>query len=176
MIVASVDSYPAAIDVALLLARLYLGMMIFTHGYRKVFRGGKISGTAGWFDSIGMRPGKVNAYAAASSEMGTGVLLTFGFLTPLAAAGLMAVMLVAIVTVHRKNGFMITNSGGGIEYCLGLATLALLVGTIGAGRYSLDSAFGELSHWTSLTRFVVTISVGVGGAAIQLASFYRPVK
>lgn len=176
MFVASVDPYPATINIALLLARLYLGMMIFTHGYRKFFRGGKIKGTAGWFESIGMKPGKVNAYAAAGSEMGVGTLLTLGFLTPLAAGGLMAVMLVAIVSVHRKNGFMITNSGGGIEYCLGVATMALLVGTLGAGRYSLDNAVGELSHWTATTRFAVTMIVGVGSAAIQLASFYRPVE
>jgi uncharacterized membrane protein YphA (DoxX/SURF4 family) len=46
-------------------------------------------------------------------------------------------MLVAIVTVHRKNGFMITNRAG-IEYCLGLTVTALALGTFGAGRYLLD--------------------------------------
>ena len=59
-------------------------------------------------------------------------------MTPLACAGLLALMLVAIVTVHRKNGFMITNRGGGIEYCLGLTVTALALGTFGAGRYLLD--------------------------------------
>ena len=110
-----VTSYPVAIDVVLLVVRLYLGLMIFTHGYRKVFRGGKLAGTARWFDSIGMKPGKLHARAAAFTELGVGVLITFGLLTPLAAAGLMSVMLVAIATVHWRNGFMITNPGGGIE-------------------------------------------------------------
>jgi putative oxidoreductase len=114
------------------------GPLIFTHGYRKIFRGAKLAGTAGWFDSIGMKPGRLNALAAASTELCVGALLVFVLVTPLACAGLLALMLVAIVTVHRKNSFMITNRGGGIEYCLGLSVRALALGTFGAGRYSLD--------------------------------------
>jgi len=148
--------------------------MIFTHGYRKVFRGGKLAGTARWFDGIGMKPGLLHARAAATTELGVGALLTVGALTPFAAAGLMAVMLVAILTVHRKNGFMITNPGGGIEYCLGLIVLALVLGTLGAGKYSLDYAWGILSHWSGTTRFLVTAMVGIGSATLQLAIFYRP--
>ena len=162
------------IDVVLLLLHLYLGCMIFTHGFRKVFRGGKLAGTARWFDSIGMKPGVVNAYAAALTEMGAGVLLVVGFLTPFACAALMALMLVAIVSVHRKNGFMITNPGGGIEYCLTIVITALTLGTLGAGKVSLDHAWGILIGWTLTTNFLVTLIVGVGGAALQLAVAYRP--
>jgi putative oxidoreductase len=168
--------YPTVINVVLLIAHLYLGLMNFTHGFRKVFRGGKLTGTAAWFDSIGMKPGKVHAFAAAFTELGVGVLLTFGLLTPLAAAGLMALMLVAIATVHRTNGFMITNPGGGMEYCLALSVMALTLGTIGSGRFSLDHALGVFSHWTTTTDFLVTLIVGVGGAFLQLATFYRPPK
>ena len=129
--------YPSAINPVLLIVRLYLGPMIFTPGYRKIFRGGTLAGTTGWFDSIGMKPGRLNALAAASTELSVGALLVFGLVTPLACAGLLALMLVAIVTVHRKNGFMITNRAG-IEYCLGLTVTALALGTFGAGRYLLD--------------------------------------
>jgi putative oxidoreductase len=171
-----VTSYPVAINLVLFIVRLFLGLMIFTHGYRKVFRGGKLAGTARWFDSIGMKPGKLHARAAAFTELGVGVLITFGVLTPLAAAGLMSVMLVAIATVHWKNGFMITNPGGGIEYCLGIAVMALALGTFGAGRFSLDNAWNIFSHWTDTTRLLVTALVGIGGAVLQLAIFYRPPK
>jgi len=162
------------IDIVLLLLRLYLGCMIFTHGFRKVFRGGKLAGTARWFDSIGMKPGMLNAYAAATTEIGAGVLLALGLLTPFACAALMALMLVAIVSVHRKNGFMITNPGGGMEYCLMLAIASLALGTLGAGKFSLDHARGILSSWSPTTNFLVTLVVGVGGAALQLAAAYRP--
>lgn len=172
----TITSYPVAISLVLLCVRLFLGLMIFTHGYRKIFRGGRLAGTARWFDSIGMKPGKLHARAAAFTETGVGVLLTLGVLTPLAAAGLMSVMLVAIVTVHRQNGFMITNPGGGIEYCLAVAVMSLAQGTFGAGEYSLDHAWGIFGHWSATTRLLVTALVGVGGALVQLLLFYRPPK
>lgn len=165
--------YPVTINLVLLAVRLFLGLTIFSHGYAKVFRGGKLAGTAGWFDSIGMRPGKINAFMAASTELGVGVLLTLGFLTPVASAGLIALMVVAMVTVHRKNGFFIFNKGGGIEYCLGLAFMALVPGTLGAGKFSLDNAWHVL-RWSNTTNLVVTVALGVGGALLQLAACYRP--
>jgi hypothetical protein len=72
-------------------------------------------------------------------------------------------MLVAIVTVHRKNGFMITNRAG-IEYCLGLTVTALALGTFGAGGYSLDYWWNIFAQWTPATDLTVTFCVGVGGA------------
>ncbi|HUX04906.1 MAG TPA: DoxX family protein [Acidimicrobiales bacterium] len=166
-------SHSSVISAVLVIARLYLGPMIFAHGYRKFFRGGKIAGTAGWFESIGVRPGKLNALAAASTEIGSGVLLTLGLFTSFAAAGLMSLMLVAIATVHRKNGFFIFNKGEGIEYTLGVAVFALVVGTMGAGRYSLDHLWSVLG-WSTTTNFWVTLVLGVGAALGQMALFYRP--
>ena len=163
-----------AVSVVLMLLRLYLGCMIFTHGFRKVFRGGRLAGTARWFESIGMRPGILNAYAAASTELSAGALLAVGLLTPFASAALIAVMLVAIASVHFKNGFMITNPGGGMEYCLTLAVVGLAQGTLGAGRFSLDRACGIFKSWSPTTNLLVTAIVGVGGAVLQLATMYRP--
>jgi putative oxidoreductase len=50
------------------------------------------------------------------------------------------VMIVAIVAVHLKNGFFVTN--GGYEFNLALAGMALTLLIAGAGAYSLDGAFG----------------------------------
>jgi putative oxidoreductase len=166
-------TYSTTLNVVLLIVRLFLGPMIFAHGYAKFFRGGKIKGTAGWFDSIGMKPGLLNAYLAAGTEMAVGVLLAVGFLTTLACAGLVALMLVAILTVHRKNGFFIINKGGGIEYCLAISVMALAQGTLGGGRFSIDHAANVL-HWTNTTNFTVVLVVGVLGALLQLAVFFRP--
>jgi putative oxidoreductase len=166
-------SYPSAVNLALLAVHVYLGVMIFAHGHRKFFRGGKLAGTGRWFESIGVRPGLLNAVLAASTEVGAGLLLILGLLTPLASAGLMSLMIVAIVTVHAKNGFFIFNEGEGVEYTLGLAVFALALGTLGAGRYSLDHAW-QVFQWSAATRLIVTGAVGVGGALVQLAAFYRP--
>ena len=75
------------IDLVLLILRGVAGLTLATHGWNKFFGGGRIAGTGRWFDSIGMRPGRLNALLAASSEVGAGVLLAAGFLTPVAAAG-----------------------------------------------------------------------------------------
>ena len=162
-------------DIVLLVVHLFLGGMIFAHGFQKFFRGGKIAGTAGWFDSIGMKPGRLNAYAAATTELGVGILLVLGLLTPLASGGLIALMVVAIVTVHRTNGFFNFNKGQGVEYNVALIVAALVPGTLGAGRYSFDR-FWHPYHWSSGAGLAMTLLFGFGGGLIQLAIFYRPPK
>ncbi len=164
--------YPTALSVVVLVVRLFLGPMIFAHGFQKFFRGGKIEGTAGWFHGIGVRPGRLNAYAAATTELGVGVLMTLGLLTPLASAGLISLMTVAVVTVHRHNGFFNFNKGQGVEYNMAVAVMAL-VPSVGAGRYSLDHVWLIL-HWSPWTNLLVTVALGLGGATAQLVAFYRP--
>jgi putative oxidoreductase len=168
--------HPVTYGVVVLILRLALGTMIAAHGLNKIFGGGKIAGTAGWFASIGVRSSKANAWAAALTEIGSGALLIAGFLTPVACAGVISLMVVAIVTVHFKNGYFIFNAnGGGIEYCFLVALVALSIGGLGAGNYSLDHVanFVVMSPWVGLAIAGVG---GVGGAVAQLAAFYRPSK
>jgi putative oxidoreductase len=162
-----------SVSIAALILRITLGGMILAHGMTKLFGGGRIAGTAGWFDSIGMKPGKLNAWAAAITEVGCGVFLIVGLLTPLACAGLVAIMIVAIVTVHLKNGFFVFNAGQGIEYCLVVALAAVALGGLGGGRYSLDYVTGIWTYkaWIG---FVVAGGLGVGAAGLQLLALYRP--
>ena len=164
-----------AVNLALLLLRVVLGGMIAAHGLNKVFGGGKSAGTAAWFDSIGMRPGKINAIAAALTDIGAGALLVVGFLTPLACAGLCALMVVAIVTVHRKNGFFVFNPGQGIEYCLVIMVAAIALGGLGAGNWSLDHAT-KIWQVQAATGLEIAAILGIGGALLQLAAIYRPSK
>ncbi|MEQ8841643.1 MAG: DoxX family protein [Acidimicrobiales bacterium] len=157
------------------LIRFILGVTLAAHGYGKFFRGGRIPGTAGWFDSMGMRPGKLHAYLAASTEVGAGLLFAVGLFTPLAAAGMVAVMTVAAWTVHRPNGFFIV--GDGWEYNFILAVVAVGIATTGPGQYSLDYEFGLLD--TDFDGINGLLIAGVGGvlaAVAQMAIFYRPPK
>ena len=163
-------------NLALLVLRVALGAMIFSHGFNKVFGGGGLSGTAGWFDSIGMKPGALHARAAAGTELVAGLLLMAGFATPFACAGLIAVMLVAIVTVHRKNGWFIFNAnGGGIEYCAIIALAAGSLSALGPGKWSIDKGIIDWAY-TSHVGLFIGVALGIGGAALQLAAFYRPPK
>ncbi|MDE0163250.1 MAG: DoxX family protein [Acidimicrobiaceae bacterium] len=166
-----IDS-PRTVDTALLLLRVALGMMIFVHGYNKAFRGGKLAGTGRWFQSMGMRPGKVHAALAAGTEMGVGVLLVLGLLTQLAAAGLIALMLVAFWTVHRDKGFMIT--GEGWEYVALIAVMGLVAAVLGPGRLSLDYELEIAHRLDGKTGLGIALLLGVGAGAAQLLLFFRP--
>ncbi len=165
-----------AVDFGLLLLRVVLGLTMAAHGYNKFFGGGRIKGTAGWFESIGMKPGTFHARIAATTEMAAGLGLAVGLFTPVTAAGFVALMLVAAWTVHRHNGFFIVKEGW--EYNLVLAVAAVAVAAVGAGRFSLDyallgdSSFYQLLHgWCG---FAIAVGLGLAGGIGQLVIFYRP--
>jgi putative oxidoreductase len=165
-----------AYDFGILLLRVVLGLTMAAHGYNKFFGKGGLAGTAGWFDSMGMKPGMFHARIAATAEMSAGLGLAVGFLTPIPAAGFVALMFVAAWTVHRPNGFFIVKEGW--EYNLILAAAAMAIATVGVGRISLDYAlfrttalYDYLHGWWGL---VIAVVLGLGGGIGQLAIFYRP--
>jgi putative oxidoreductase len=160
-------------DVGLLILRVVLGLTLAAHGLNKFFGGGKIPGTARWFESIGMKPGKFHATVAATTETAAGLGLAAGLLTPIPAAGFVSLMLVAAWTVHRNNGFFIVKEGW--EYNLVLAAAAVAVATLGPGQLSLDwLIFGvnnKLNGWNGL---LISVGLGLAGALGLLLIFYRP--
>jgi putative oxidoreductase len=157
----------------MLILRVAAGLMIIAHGYNHIFGGGKIKGTGQWFASMGMRPGIVHAWLASLTELGAGSLLILGLLTPLAAAGLLGVMVVAWITAHRKNGFFIFKPGQGWEYVAFISFTSLAIGTLGAGKWSVDHVI-KLTAFDGLKGFATTAVVGIGGALLLLAFFWRP--
>lgn len=160
------------VNAALLVLRLCLGLFLAYHGYNKIFGGGGLSGTAGWFGSIGMKWPKWQARLAASTEIGAGLLLAVGLITPFAAAGVIGIMVVAIVVAHAKVGFFVFLPNQGWEYCATIALGALAVGIAGPGEWSLDNAIGlAFNGWSGL---LITVLIGLGGAALQLGLSYRP--
>ncbi|MCW2607976.1 MAG: DoxX family protein [Frankiales bacterium] len=126
------------VDGAALLLRAFLGLMLLAHGLNKVSGAGGLSGTAGWFESLGLRPGMLHARAAAGTEIVAGALLTLGLLTPLAVAAFVGLMVVAALTDHRGKGFFVFK--GGSEYVAVVAVGALVVALLGPGEVSLDAA------------------------------------
>lgn len=154
----------------MLIFRVIFGLVFALHGWGKI-KGG-IDGTAGWFDSMGMKPGRLHAFAAAATEIGTGVLLALGFLTPFAAAGIVAVMIVAGWTVHRKNGFMIVKEGW--EYTFMVAITAAFLAILGPGKFSVDSAISLADTWNGWIGLAIAAVLGIAAGVAQLAIFYRP--
>jgi putative oxidoreductase len=130
-------------ELGLLVIRVIVGLLFVGHGAQKLFGsfgGHGLKGTAGFMDSLGMRPGKQHALAAGVAEAGGGALLALGLLTPLAAAAIIAVMVVAVATVHVKNGVWATNQG--YELNLVYAAAAFALATVDGGAWSLDNALG----------------------------------
>ncbi|MGI9600343.1 MAG: DoxX family protein [Acidimicrobiales bacterium] len=170
-----VDADIDAINTALLILRVMLGVIMLAHGINHIIGGGKIEGTAGWFASLGMKPGIFHAWLASITEVAAGVLLVVGLLTPLAAAGVIGVMVVALITNHLKNGFFIFRPGEGYEYVVSLIAFGFVAALLGPGEWSLDNSFDlmGMAGWSGL---VIGLVAGVGGALLLLAGFWRPEK
>jgi len=136
----SIGSSAADLDFGLLVVRLALGPMLFLHGWNKVFGGGGLRGTAGWFEGLGLRPGWLHARLAASAELGAGLLMTLGLLTGLASFAFVGLMLVAALTDHRGKGYFVFK--GGWEYVALVALVATGLAAMGPGEWSLDHVLG----------------------------------
>ncbi len=155
---------------ALLLVRLVVGITMIAHGYNHWRRGGRIEGTAGWFSGLGLRYGTLQAWMSVVTEIGAGVLLIVGLLTPLACAAVISVMLIAGLLAHRPNGFFVFKDG--YEYVLVLAVICLALATLGPGRLSVDNAAGiAITGWAG---GAVALGVAVVATAGMLATFWRP--
>ena len=155
-------------DWVMLILRTGTGLIILAHGVNHA-RGRQR--TTRWFASIGFeRPG-LQWLASTASELVIGVLLVLGLLTSPAAAGLVAVMLVAFWSVHRRNGFFIFRPGEGWEYVATLAMIGTAIAIGGGGRSSLDHVFGIDLSGAIGAGLLVGAVLAAGG---QLALFYRP--
>ncbi|MCW2916820.1 MAG: hypothetical protein JWN52_4888 [Actinomycetia bacterium] len=160
------------VDLAAVLLRLTLGGTMIAHGWNHAFGGGGLPGTARWFESIGIRPGRLHALLATMTEVGAGVMLLLGLGNALAAAGVVGVMLVALVSNHLKNGFFIFRPGEGYEYVLMITISALALAALGPGRISLDHVLGI--HLDGPAGLALTALAGGVGAGVLLGLCWRP--
>jgi putative oxidoreductase len=156
-------------DMGLLIVRLVIGITLAAHGSQKLlgwFGGGGIAGTAPFFEQLGFHPGRLHAALAGIAETVGGLLLAAGLLTPLAAAALIGVMVVAVGSVHWGKGFFLNT--GGFEYNLALAAGALAVAFTGPGAISLDRALGI--SWSGNSWGLVALLLGLLGGAAELSA------
>jgi putative oxidoreductase len=160
-------------ELGLFLLRITVGLTLAAHGAQKLlgwFGGYGIAGTAGWLESVGFRPGRRHAILAGLTEIGGGLLLATGLATPLGAAIVASVMIVAAAIVHLKNGFFVTS--GGVEYNVVLGVAALAIAFTGPGALSIDALFGYADG--GVLPGLAALVIAVVGAAGQLASRQLP--
>jgi putative oxidoreductase len=161
------------VNFGLLLLRVSVGVTMMLHGYNHIYGGGKIAGTARWFESLGMKPGKLHAWLASLTELAAGAGLIVGLLTPLAAGAIIGVLTVAWITNHRNAGFFVfRRPTEGWEYIMNLVAACFAIACLGAGQWSLDHSVGfHPSGWWDLG---IAVVIGLGGTAALLAVFWRP--
>lgn len=162
------------IDLALTIARVWMGGMMFAHGYRHLQSVRSGPGMANWFESLGLRNGPLQAWNVTLTELLFGAMLVVGVLTPLAYAGVASIGLVALATNHWKNGFFINNPGEGYEYVATIAVLSIALGGLGPGTWSVDDALELDWVFEPGTALPLTAVVGIGGTALFLGAFWRP--
>jgi putative oxidoreductase len=154
-------------DAGLLIARMVFGLLMAAHGTQKAFGwfgGYGLAGTAGFFEQLGFRPGKLFAGAAAGTEIVAGLLVAFGLLGPLGSALIISVMIVAMATVHWPNGVFAQNNG--IEVPLLYSVAALTLALTGPGAFSIDALLGLT--WSPPVIWTV-LGLGVLGGLANLA-------
>ncbi|MFE9421467.1 DoxX family protein [Kitasatospora sp. NPDC006697] len=158
-------------NTGLLLLRLVVGLLIAGHGVQKIsfhLGGSGLAGGTAEFKGDGFRGGRLTALAAGGTQLGAGVMLALGLLTPLAGAGVMGVMTVAL-TVKWPHGLWVQHDG--YEFPLVLIVTGAALAATGPGRWSVDGALG-LAHWP-LWWMPVAIVAGVGGGLATRLALHR---
>ncbi len=133
------NSYPQ------MFVRFMLGMVMFAHGAQEMigwFGGAGYHGTMAMFEQMGIPT--ICAFLAVLAQFFGGLGLMLGFLSRIAAFGILCNMVVAVVLVHERNGFFMNwtgaKGGEGFEYHLLAIAIAFAVLVGGAGALSVDRA------------------------------------
>jgi putative oxidoreductase len=129
------------IDVAILIARIFIGICFVIHGLGKlgIVGTGNMQGFAGWLKSLGIPFAEAQARAAMAAEVLGGTLITFGLLTRVGLILCFFTMVMAATIGHKGGGYLITNNPPGNEYALNLAVICVVLFLLGPGAYSIDA-------------------------------------
>lgn len=126
----NVNHVPLNIDLALLLARIMIGLLMLSHGIPKLDM--LDANPVQFADLFGLGP-KVNLYLAIFAEVGCSVLVMLGFYTRLAVIPLISTMLVAAFYIHANDSFAKQ------EMALHFVLTYVMLLIMGSGKYSLDN-------------------------------------
>lgn len=155
-------------DLGLLLLRFAVGGVFFAHGLQKVFGlwgGPGIGGFTTALEGFGFRNANVLAWVTAVTELVGGAGVVLGLFTPLAASGLLALMINAVL-LKAGNGFFIAGPPGAaaVEFEVVLGAAAAAIALSGAGRIALDN--GRTWNRRPAPWGVLCVVIGVAAALL----------
>lgn len=155
----------------ILLLRVVVGGIFAAHGSQKAFGwwgGPGPAGTRAMVTGMGFRPAPLFALLLVAEELGGGLLLALGFLTPLGALAVTTAMVVAVALVHWQNGFF--NGNRGYEFNLALVAAAVAIAASGPGRFSIDRALHWDDNLSGLWWALGVIAAALAGGALAIVS------
>lgn len=112
-----------------LIPRVVVGGYLIGHGAQKQFGvlgGYGIAGTGGFFDGLGLKPGELNARAAAGVEIAGGALLTLGIFPLLSGAPLIGTMITAARVAHVDKGLFAATGGIELPVLMAAGVMAII--------------------------------------------------
>ncbi len=127
-------------EIAFLIARILLGVILIAHGWDKFTITG-LEGVTGFFDSLGIPAAGIAAIAAAVVELLGGILIILGVFTRIVAAFVAIDMLFAALFAHVSSGIFVTNNGWELTGAIGAGALLLIA--VGAGAWSIDGVLAK---------------------------------
>jgi putative oxidoreductase len=129
----------------LTIQRAALGLVMFPHGAQKLFGwfgGYGFDGTMKFFTDTLHVPAPVALLVILGESIGA-LLLIAGLGTRIAAFGISAIMLGAVLMAHANVGFFMnwygSQPGEGFEYHILALALSIPILIAGGGRYALDT-------------------------------------
>lgn len=165
-----------ATDLGLLVLRFAVGGVFFAHGMQHVFGmwgGTGLGGLTTYLAGLGFRNPGVLAWVVSLTELIGGAGVVLGLLTPLAASGLLALMINAVL-LKAGNGFFIAGPPGAgaveLEVVLGLGAAALVL--TGSGRIALDN--GRTWNRRPAPWGVLSLLIGVAAAVLVFLLLRQP--
>ncbi len=160
----------ATLSLGLLILRVVAGLTIAAHGLQKLVPWEGSSGFEGTTQGLqkqGFKPARFWAVLAVVGELGGGLSVTLGFLTPVGAAGIVGAMGMAVFKTHWKQGFWAQKHG--YEYALALLAVAVAIGFTGPGAYSFDALFDLTRVSVLLFTVLALAALAVDGIGLYIS-------
>lgn len=155
-------------EFTLLLLRLVVGGTFAAHGAQKAFGWWNGPGYARWTQAVAsmrVHPVPLWAFISVGAELGGGLALALGFLTPFAVTVLIGQSVFIIIKAHLPKGFFNTN--GGIEFPLSLAAGLLVILGAGPGALAIDNAI-RLTPYSDPFRLLL-LGIGIAGGLVAIS-------
>jgi putative oxidoreductase len=134
------NGIPATDDAGKLVLRVVLAILILFHGVSKVIGG--VGFITGMVAKAGLPP--AFGYLVYIGEVVAPVLILIGLFTRAAALIVVVNMIVALLLVHTKQFFSLSETGGWALELQGMyLASAVALALLGAGRYSIGGIGGR---------------------------------